>query len=108
MEHFITSNLSFLVLVALCISVPSASGFSITETNSYLANHVIKTVFSKDWLSCTLACQGDNMCISYNYNTVTGVCDLNEHGIQEPFTGPDDLVKMQGVIFHQIRVSFNR
>jgi len=103
MEHFITSNLSFLVLVALCISVPSASGFSITETNSYLANHVIKTVFSKDWLSCTLACQGDNMCISYNYNTVHGVCDLNEHGIQEPFTGPDDLVKMQGVIFHQIR-----
>lgn len=105
MEHFTRMCLG---LLTFFIARPSVSGFSVTERNSYLANHVIKTVFSNDWLSCTFACQGDNMCVSYNYNLMTGSCELNSHGIQTPFTGTDELVKMQGVVFHQIRVSYKR
>lgn len=94
-----------LVLMRLFTWTPSANAFSFTAKDSYLANHVMKTVFSKDWLSCTLACQEDSICISYNYNTYTGSCDLNGQGLHQPYSGPDELVKMQGVIFHQIRVS---
>lgn len=101
MVHFTFLHLVFFGLVTFFIAVQSASGFSITVRNSYLASRVMKTVFLKDWLSCTLACQGDETCISYNYNAMTGSCDLNEHGIQEPCT--DELVRMQGVVFHQIR-----
>lgn len=104
MEHFTLLFLNF-GLVTYFVAVPSASGFSFTKKNSYLANHVMNTLSSKDWLECTLACQGNKMCISYNYNSMTRFCDLNEHGLQEPFSGPEELVKMQGVIFHQIRVS---
>ena len=104
MVHFTFLHLVFFGLVTFFIAVQSASGFSITVRNSYLASPVMKTVFLKDWLSCTLACQGDETCISYNYNAMMGSCDLNEHGIQEPFIGTDELVRMQGVVFHQIRV----
>ncbi|KAM7440621.1 hypothetical protein ABFA07_010152 [Porites harrisoni] len=83
--------------------MPFATGFSLTKGNSYLANNVIKTLFMKDWISCTLACQVEEMCVSYNYNTITRACDLNVAGIHEPLTGADELVKMHGVVFHQIK-----
>lgn len=95
---------NLLGLMIVFNNTPLVTAFSFTERDTYLANHGTKTVYSQDWLSCTIACQDDNMCISYNYNMLTGSCDLNEHGIQQPFSGPDELVKMQGVIFHQIRV----
>ena len=82
-----------------------SKGFSFTVKDSYLASQVMKTVFFKDWLSCTLACQDDDKCASYNFNTFTSSCDLNEQGLQQPFSGPNELVKMQGMIFHQLRVS---
>ena len=93
------------VLIRLFIGTPSANGFSFTVKDSYLASQVMKTVFFKDWLSCTLACQDDDKCASYNFNTFTSSCDLNEQGLQQPFSGPNELVKMQGMIFHQLRVS---
>lgn len=96
---------NLLVLIRLFIGTPSANGFSFTAKDSYLASQAIKTVFFEDWLSCTIACQEDDNCASYNFNTFTGSCDLNEQGLQEPFSGPNELVKMQGMIFHQIRVS---
>lgn len=92
-----------LVLIRLFIGTPSANGFFFTAKDSYLASQAIKTVFFEDWLSCTIACQEDDNCASYNFNTFTGSCDLNEQGLQEPFSGPNELVKMQGMIFHQIR-----
>lgn len=101
MEYLDIFNL--LVLIRLFIATPSTNAFSFTAKDSYLASQGMKTVFSKDWLSCTLACQDDDMCASYNYNTLTGSCDLNEQGLQQPFSGPNELVKMQGMIFHQIR-----
>lgn len=103
MEYLDIFNL--LVLIRLFIATPSTNAFSFTAKDSYLASQGMKTVFSKDWLSCTLACQDNDMCASYNYNTLTGSCDLNEQGLQQPFSGPNELVKMQGMIFHQIRVS---
>ena len=103
MEYLEVFNL--LVVIRLFIGTPSANAFSFTAKDSYLASQVMKTVFSNDWLSCTLACQNDHMCVSYNYHTLTGSCDLNEQGLQQPFSGPNELVKMQGMIFHQIRVS---
>jgi len=96
---------NLLVLIRLFIGTPSTNAVSFTAEDSYLASQVMKTVFSKDWLSCTLACQNDEKCVSYNYNTFTGSCDLNEQGLQQPFSGQNELVKMQGMIFHQIRVS---
>ena len=98
------SCFNLLVLIRLFIGTPSTDGFSFTVKDSYLASQVMKTVFFKDWLSCTLACQDDDKCASYNFNTFTGSCDLNEQGLQQPFSGPNELVKMQGMIFHQIRV----
>ncbi|KAL9985310.1 hypothetical protein ACROYT_G007699 [Oculina patagonica] len=104
MEHFgVLLCFNLLVLTRFFTETPSANAFSFTAKDSYMANHIMKTVFSNDWLSCTLACQEDNICVSYNYNTLTGSCDLNEQGLQQPFSGPDELVKMQGMIFHQIR-----
>lgn len=106
MEHLdIVLCFNLVVLIRLFIGTTSANAFSFTAKDSYLASQVMKTVFSKDWLSCTLACQDDEMCVSYNYNTLTGFCDLNEQGLQQPFSGPNELVRMQGMIFHQIRVS---
>lgn len=105
MEHFTLSSLGFLTSVSFFFVLPFASGFLLTERDSYLANHIVKTLSTKDWMKCTLACQGDSMCVSYNYNTITGSCELHDHGIQTPFTGTDQVVKMQGVMFHQIRVS---
>lgn len=107
MEHLgALSYFNLLVLISLFSETSSSNAaVSFTAKDSYLASHVMKTVFSNDWLSCTLACQDDDMCVSYNYNTFTGSCDLNEQGIQQPFSGPGELVKMQGMIFHQIRVS---
>jgi len=96
---------NLLVLIRLFIGTPSTDAVSFTAKDSYLWSQVVKTVFSKDWLSCTLACQDDEKCVSYNYNTLTGSCDLNGQGLRQPFTGPNELVKMQGMIFHQIRVS---
>lgn len=90
------------------IGKPPADAFSFTAKDSYLATPVMETLLDKDWLSCTLACQDNIMCISYNYDTFAKSCELNEHGLQSPYTGPDELVKKQGMIFHQIRVSKSR
>ncbi|CAH3175881.1 unnamed protein product [Porites lobata] len=103
MEHVASSCLIFFALVTFFIAMPFATGFSLTKGNSYLANYVIKTLFVQDWISCTLACQVEEMCVSYNYNTITRACDLNVEGIHEPLTGADELVKMHGVVFHQIK-----
>lgn len=108
MEHVASSCLIFFALVTFFIAMPFATGFSLTKGNSYLANYVIKTLFVKDWISCTLACQVEEMCVSYNYNTITRACDLNVEGIHEPLTGADELVKMHGVVFHQIKVRISR
>lgn len=106
MEYLgIIMGFNLLVLIWPFIGTPSTNGFSFTAKDSYLASQEMRTVFFKDWLSCTLACQDDDKCASYNFNTFTGSCDLNEQGLQEPFSGPNELVKMQGMIFHQIRVS---
>ena len=83
----------------------AANPVSSTERNSYLANHSVKTFFTEDWLNCCLACHAEEKCISYNFDGVLGTCDLNDQGLQEPFIGPAELVKAQGVMFHQIRVS---
>lgn len=108
MEHVASSCLIFFTLVKFFIAMPFATGFSLTKGNSYLAHYVIKTLFVKDWISCTLACQVEEMCVSYNYNTITRACDLNVEGIHEPLTGANELVKMHGVVFHQIKVRISR
>lgn len=108
MEHVASSCLIFFALVTFFIAIPFATGFSLSKRNSYLANYVIKTLFVKDWISCTLACQVEETCASYNYNTITRACDLNERGIHEPLTGADELVNMHGVVFHQIKVRISR
>lgn len=96
---------TLLHFVIFHIGKTRAEAFSFTARDSYLATPVLKTLLVEDWLGCTLACQDDAMCISYNYDTSFKSCDLNEHGIQPPYTGSDELLKMQGMIFHQIRVS---
>lgn len=94
---------TLLHFVIFHIGKTRAEAFSFTARDSYLATPVLKTLLVEDWLGCTLACQDDAMCISYNYDTSFKSCDLNEHGIQPPYTGSDELLKMQGMIFHQIR-----
>ena len=76
----------------------------VTEVDRYLANYVIKSFSSNDWLSCTLACQDDTTCVSYNYDMNTGFCELNNEGIQTQFVQTDLLFTKRGVVFHQIRV----
>lgn len=79
----------------------------VTEVDRYLANYVIKSFSSNDWLSCTLACQDDTTCVSYNYDMNTGFCELNNEGIQTQFVQTDLLFTKRGVVFHQIRPAKN-
>lgn len=105
MEPFCRLHVLFFAFVTFFVALQVRRGFSITETDSYLANHVMRTVSLGDWLSCTLACHEDTSCISYNYNMKTRSCDLNDYGVLTSVLGTDLLIKKQGVVFHQIRVS---
>lgn len=105
MEYFCRPRVHVFVFVAFFVAFQVQRGFSITEIDSYLANHVMRTVSLRDWLSCTLACYEDTACISYNYNMRTGSCDLNDYGILTTVLGTDPLIQKQGAVFHQIRVS---
>ena len=105
MEHFYRLSVHFFAFVTFFVALQVRRGFSITEIDSYLANHVMRTVSLGDWLSCTLACHEDTSCISYNYNMKTRSCDLNNYGVLTSVLGTDLLIRKRGVVFHQIRVS---
>lgn len=100
----IWKGLYFLLLWCCHVSQFSAQVVSITEKDAYLAGHVLDTSYMADWLSCTMACQDQHNCVSYNYNKLNGACELNDDGIHEAFSGKETLIRAQGFIFHQIRV----
>ncbi|KAK2559474.1 hypothetical protein P5673_018115 [Acropora cervicornis] len=104
MEHFYRLSVHFFAFVTFFVALQLRRGFSITEIDSYLANHAMRTVSLGDWLSCTLACHEDTSCISYNYNMETRSCDLNDYGVLTSVLGTDLLIKKRGVVFHQIRI----
>ena len=105
MEHFYRLSVHFFAFVTFFVALQVRRGFSITEIDSYLANHAMRTVSLGDWLSCTLACHEDTSCISYNYNMKTRSCDLNDYGVLTSVLATDLLIRKRGVVFHQIRVS---
>jgi len=107
MEHFYRLSVHFFAFVTFFVALHLRRGFSITEIDSYLANHAMRTVSLGDWLSCTLACHEDTSCISYNYNMETRSCDLNDYGVLTSILGTDLLIKKRGVVFHQIRAAEN-
>lgn len=107
MEHFYRLSVHFFAFVTFFVALQVRRGFSITEIDSYLANHAMRTVSLGDWLSCTLACHEDTSCISYNYNMKTRSCDLNDYGVLTSVLATDLLIRKRGVVFHQIRAAEN-
>lgn len=90
-------------------STQSALAFqSVTVANHVFVGHVITSFNSTDWSLCTHSCHEQTKCASYNYDksrTNGGLCELNNHGIDDLRHANEMLIYSLGFIFHQIRES---
>ena len=49
-----------------------------SEMNYALAGHAHNALELNEYPSCLMACLGDGKCVSFNYNFVTLLCELND------------------------------
>lgn len=111
MSRKATLNFQVLQIIAFAslfsVEFKFSKAFSVTHQDSYLANHVKKAFPGKmTWLDCTMACDRDHECISYNFHRSEHICELNNHGIQELCKPAEsELLFREGWIYHQLRVS---
>ena len=81
------------------------SRVTITKRDAYFAGHVYERLPGIGWLHCALACEKQpRTCVSYNFNTQNGDCELSRSGVQKTCDLNDILVFAPGVIFQQLRV----
>ena len=77
-----------------------------THQNKYLPGYVIQKLPLDDWLQCLFACASTEACISYNFNPLLGMCEVNSEGATElgrKCHEKRSLLFSQGLVFHQIR-----
>jgi hypothetical protein len=91
-------------LLVFIVELGQTKGVSITFKDRYLAGHVFALSYPKDWLKCSLLCQNTPKCVSYNFNLVSGSCELSEHGLRKDFKPEEQLTEAKDFMFHQIRV----
>ena len=91
---FGVSNLYFKVL-----------GFHPLTVNSYvLVGSAFQVIHVDDWFGCILSCHDDPRCTSYNYNTFSRLCELNDcSGLQNLCGRENILIYSTGWVFQKIR-----
>lgn len=89
--------------------IQSASTFqSITIANHVFVGHAFTSFHSTDWSICTHSCREETKCVSYNYDKSQnsgGLCELNNHGIDDLCHANELHIYSPGFIFQQIRES---
>ena len=80
-------------------------GFHLLTVNNYvLVGSVYQVIHVDDWFGCILSCHDDSRCTSYNYNTSSRLCELNDCGGLQDLRDRDNLlVYSTGWVFQKIR-----
>ena len=103
-EHIFTDVVLSYITLILGVGVFQKQSYACTLGNFYLAGHLMETVYTRDWFHCFLVCHNEPKCVSYNFNKQYGICDLNDHGIEDSDNVHIKLTRKPGTFFHQIRV----
>ncbi|XP_032239705.2 uncharacterized protein LOC116619245 [Nematostella vectensis] len=93
------------IVVLVLVIWERVNGFTgFTLMDRYLPGHVLESYSSRrEWIQCTMLCQDMTKCVSYNFDRVSGVCELNDHGLRRNTDGEFMLRHSKDVVFHQLR-----